>query len=154
MLEGGYSIEGALPYVNVGIILAMAGIDFSRVTEPDYDRDRIRQRDEVTRTVEEVSRLVLANWQQREEIREQHQGKADIVEHTRSIFYDTDGIRETQTEVNRICRILAVHIPRKACSSCSQLGYDWFEAADTNAFPLVFLQDRPRDQFNQKKRSA
>jgi hypothetical protein len=149
----------------------MAGIDFSRVTEPDYDRDRIRQRGEVTRTVEEVSRLVLANWQQREEIRERHQGKADIVEHTRSIFYDTDGIQETQTEVNRICRecagawqiasasdrghrILAVHIPRKACSSCSQLGYDWFEAADTDAFPLVFLQDRPRDQFNQKKRSA
>jgi acetoin utilization deacetylase AcuC-like enzyme len=29
VLEGGYSIEGALPYVNVGIILAMAGIDYA-----------------------------------------------------------------------------------------------------------------------------
>ncbi|MGC8719601.1 MAG: histone deacetylase family protein, partial [Thermodesulforhabdaceae bacterium] len=34
VLEGGYSIEGALPYVNVGIILALAGIDFSHVKEP------------------------------------------------------------------------------------------------------------------------
>jgi acetoin utilization deacetylase AcuC-like enzyme len=25
VLEGGYSIEGALPYINTGIILAMAG---------------------------------------------------------------------------------------------------------------------------------
>ena len=30
VLEGGYSIEGALPYVNVGIILAMAGVDYSK----------------------------------------------------------------------------------------------------------------------------
>ena len=171
VLEGGYSIEGALPYVNVGIILAMAGLDFSRVTEPDYDRERIRQRAEVSQTIEEVSRLVLANWQQQEEIHQQRQGKTDFVERTRSIFYDTDGIQETQTEVSRTCRdcagtwqiasasdrghrILAVHIPRKACNSCSQQGYDWFEAADTNTFPLVFLQDRPRDRFHQKKRSA
>ena len=29
VLEGGYSIESALPYVNTGIILAMAGMDYS-----------------------------------------------------------------------------------------------------------------------------
>ena len=34
VLEGGYSIEGALPYVNLGIILAMAGIDYSKIREP------------------------------------------------------------------------------------------------------------------------
>ncbi|OQY58531.1 MAG: hypothetical protein B6245_11440, partial [Desulfobacteraceae bacterium 4572_88] len=37
VLEGGYAIEGALPYVNLGIILAMAGIDYSQVREPGYD---------------------------------------------------------------------------------------------------------------------
>ena len=31
VLEGGYSIQGALPYVNLGIILAMAGVDYSHV---------------------------------------------------------------------------------------------------------------------------
>ena len=35
VLEGGYSIESALPYVNTGIILAMAGMDYSKVVEPD-----------------------------------------------------------------------------------------------------------------------
>jgi len=45
VLEGGYSIEGALPYVNLGIVLAMAGVDYSRIKEPDYDPEGIaRQR--------------------------------------------------------------------------------------------------------------
>lgn len=35
VLEGGYSIEAALPYVNTGIILAMAEMDYSKVIEPD-----------------------------------------------------------------------------------------------------------------------
>ena len=35
VLEGGYSVEAALPYVNTGIILAMAGLDYSQVVEPD-----------------------------------------------------------------------------------------------------------------------
>ena len=30
VLEGGYSIEGALPYINTGIILAMAGLDYEK----------------------------------------------------------------------------------------------------------------------------
>jgi hypothetical protein len=171
VLEGGYSIEAALPYVNVGIILAMAGLDFSRVIEPDYDRDRIRQRSDVTRAVEDVARRVLRSWHQREETQQQRRSKTGIEERTRSIFYDTDNIRETQTEVNRLCRdcagawqiastsdrgrrALAVHIPRKACSSCRQQGIDWFEKADTDVFPLIFLQDRSVDQFNQKKGSA
>lgn len=38
VLEGGYSIEDALPYVNTGIILAMAGLDYSKVIEPDIAR--------------------------------------------------------------------------------------------------------------------
>lgn len=42
VLEGGYSIEGALPYVNLGIILAMAGLDYSQVREPDYDEKKIK----------------------------------------------------------------------------------------------------------------
>ena len=37
VLEGGYTIEGALPYMNLGIILAMAGLDYSNVHDPDYD---------------------------------------------------------------------------------------------------------------------
>jgi hypothetical protein len=34
VLEGGYSIQGALPYLNLAIALAMAGQDWRRVAEP------------------------------------------------------------------------------------------------------------------------
>lgn len=43
VLEGGYSIEGALPYINLGIILAMAGIDYSHVIEPRRDEINLKQ---------------------------------------------------------------------------------------------------------------
>ncbi|WP_290596539.1 MULTISPECIES: histone deacetylase family protein [unclassified Archaeoglobus] len=35
VLEGGYSVEGALPYTNLGIIAAMAGMDISCIREPE-----------------------------------------------------------------------------------------------------------------------
>ncbi|WP_456468374.1 histone deacetylase family protein [Archaeoglobus sp.] len=35
VLEGGYSVEGALPYTNLGIIAAMAGMDLSSIREPE-----------------------------------------------------------------------------------------------------------------------
>ena len=47
VLEGGYSIQGALPYVNLGICLAMAGVDYSGVLEPNFDADVLRQSDNV-----------------------------------------------------------------------------------------------------------
>ena len=33
-------METALPYVNMGIIMAMAGLDYSNLYEPDY-REKI-----------------------------------------------------------------------------------------------------------------
>ncbi len=65
VLEGGYSIERALPYVNVGIILAMAGLDYSHVREPDYDPAALRQSAEITRTIEEESAEVMKLWKKR-----------------------------------------------------------------------------------------
>ena len=167
VLEGGYSIEGALPYVNVGIILAMAGIDYSGVTEPDYDRLALRQSPEVTQVIERVCDTTLSYWQQKDVKRSQLLMGERFEEHTRHIYYDTDGIRETQTERNRLCpdcagswkidsssdrgqRILAIHIPRKACKNCIQLGHDWLDAADTRDFHLIFLQDRTADNYQKK----
>ncbi|MDR1607404.1 MAG: histone deacetylase [Deltaproteobacteria bacterium] len=34
VLEGGYAIQGALPYTNLAIIMSMAGLDWSKVNEP------------------------------------------------------------------------------------------------------------------------
>ena len=63
VLEGGYSVETALPYVNMGIIMAMAGLDYSNLYEPDYrgeefteSRGRLRRLREV---VEELRPIFL-----------------------------------------------------------------------------------------------
>jgi len=168
VLEGGYSIEGALPYVNVGIILALAGIDYSKVREPDYDPEKIRQKPEVSRWVEEVGRITLENWQNRHMVKAQALSKNEFEERTRNVFYDTDGIMEKQKETLRVCpecsgslqidsasdsghHILAVHIPRKACSTCQETAYRWYEAANPKQYDQIFMQDRVHKKYLQKK---
>ncbi len=163
VLEGGYSIEGALPYVNVGIILAMAGIDYSKVMEPDYDPDRIRQTRDVTGYIEKTGEAVLSLWDQRESIGEKVRGKDKIAERTRRLFYDTDNITENQKESLMVCpdcsgalriesvssrgkHILAVHIPRDACHACKERGYEWYDVKP-HGFDIKFLQDRPKDKY-------
>ncbi len=164
VLEGGYAIEGALPYVNLGIILAMAGIDYGQVREPDYDPDKIRQTTQVTRAIEKIGELVLSYWRQRKPARERILNQNEFFERKRNVFYDTDGITESQYEKIRVCpdcsgalkidsssdrgnRVLAVHIPRKACQTCMDLGHRWYESADGNTFDLVLLQDRPGNKY-------
>ncbi len=168
VLEGGYSIEGALPYVNVGIILAMAGMDYSKIKEPDYDFDRIRQTPDVTRYIERLGQMVLEAWKDRDKIKEKMQGKKEYDERPRRIFYDTDSITEKQQERICICRdcagairidsssdrgnhILAVHIPRKVCRNCRETGYQWYETAGSGGYNMAFLQDRTEDKYLTQK---
>jgi hypothetical protein len=168
VLEGGYAIEGALPYVNLGIILAMAGIDYRRVREPDYDLQRIRQSSGVTRHIEDLCAVVTGLWGQRTLRRQQVLNEKEFETRTRHIFYDTDMIQETQKETIRVCpdcagalrvdssssrgiHILAVHIPRKACKACRETAFRWYESARWGEFDHIFLQDRPQDAFQERK---
>ncbi len=167
VLEGGYSIEGALPYVNLAIVLAMAGLDFKRVKEPDYNPSAIQQAPAVTAAIEKTAEEVLTIWQQKDNLRDQLMAQENPGHRRRNIFYDTDGIHESQTEDIRICpdcpgtlridstsdhglHVLAVHIPRKACARCKAAGYEWYDAADTDHFDRIFLQDRPEDAYHEK----
>lgn len=165
VLEGGYAIEGALPYVNVGIILAMAGLDYSRVTEPDYDPDRIRQRQDVSDYIERLAEKVVKQWSRRDELREELQAGKKEDQRSRSIFYDTDNILEKQHETVRICndcggalrvasssdrggsRMLGVHVPIRACAACKAAAYAWFDTADPESFDMAMLQDRTTDDY-------
>jgi acetoin utilization deacetylase AcuC-like enzyme len=168
VLEGGYSIEGALPYVNLGIVLAMAGLDYRHVKEPDYDPDRIRQSDDISAYIEKLGETVLNIWQQRDHIRDTICGSREYLARDRNIFYDTDQIMEKQQERIKNCpdcsgalridssagfssRIAAIHIPRKACPACIELGYRWYEGADADTFDRVYLQDRVAEKFRTKK---
>lgn len=164
VLEGGYAIEGALPYVNLGIILAMAGIDYSKIREPTYDPERLKQSADVTEIIRRVGDLVISYWDQRKRIAEEVRSRPDCGKRTRNIFYDTDGIYESQNENITVCgncagalridsksdrgkRILAIHIPRCVCGACRETAVGWFEAGDRNTFDMIFLQDRTTDTY-------
>jgi hypothetical protein len=163
VLEGGYAVEDALPYVNVGIIMAMAGLDTSFVKEPNYDRDYRPQPPEITRYIRElIGRLREMFVEGRLEKTACREG--DILERSRDIYYDTDAIHERQHEKIRCCRacagalsiastsnrgqhILAVRIPVGACQACRETGAAWFAEGTRGAFTHVYLQDRSRGVF-------
>jgi acetoin utilization deacetylase AcuC-like enzyme len=170
VLEGGYSIEGALPYVNTGIILAMAGIDYSNIREPDFDPEKIRQSPQVTEAIKEVGKTVLETWRNREQLKDRMQKAASgrFAERMRRIYYDTAGITEFQKEKIRICRdcggalkidtsadtgskVLAVHIPIDACSACIEQGRQWYEEAGSDRFQKAYLQNRTKDKYYVKE---
>lgn len=169
VLEGGYAIEGALPYVNAGIILAMAGMDYSHLKEPDYDPVRIRQSDEVTRWVQRACVKVLDVWRQRKQVGKSIRGGHRYIKRDRNIYYDTDNIYEQQQETLRVCEqcggalsidssargrnhVLAVHIPRNACDACHKEGTKWYEKADLHRYDKVYLQDRCADIITEKSK--
>ena len=164
VLEGGYSIEGALPYVNLGIVLAMAGIDYKNVREPDYNPSLISQSSAIARDIVETGKTVLSIWNEREKIKKKLSGKKEFAERSRNIYYDTDNISERQKETIRICQncsgvlkidsssdrgshILCIHIPRLACDMCKEVGYNWFESDSVKNYQQIFLQDRTEDKY-------
>jgi len=171
VLEGGYAIEGALPYVNAGIILAMAGMDFSHLKEPDYDPAKIRQTPEVSRWVHKTCDKVLENWQQRHHLGEMYRADYKFIDRDRNIYYDTDNIHEHQKETVRVCddcggafkidsaargknHVLAVHIPRHACRTCRNQGLAWYDEAGESRFDKVYLQDLSEDLIEEKSRDG
>jgi len=166
VLEGGYSIEGALPYVNVGIILAMAGLDYRFIREPDYDPDLLRQSPQVTERIEREVERLYGLWKTRSTRREEMIRGAKYQQRTKNIYYDTDGIREQQQETVRICddcgglviidsmastgnRILAVIIPGQSCPRCRGEGEAVFASIDKIKYNLnyVYFQDSGRDVY-------
>lgn len=168
VLEGGYSIEGALPYVNLGIILAMAGIDYSKIVEPDYDYNKLEQSSNITDKIKKTTDTINSIWNQKDALREKSGKNGEIKETQKEVFYDTDNIFEQQKEKIRICKdcggsfevdskastsnhILGVHIPINACKACIEKGYQFFDMADKKKFDNVFLQDRPKDVYIEKK---
>ena len=163
VLEGGYAVENALPYVNVGIIMAMAGMDTSSVKEPNYDRDYQAQPPEITRYIQQLVEALKGDFVEGNLERVQY-NQGEIIKRDRNIFYDTDGIRESQHEKVRYCpecagalsiessastgqHIVAVHIPRGACHVCQDVGLSWYEEASRSSFDNVYLQDRVRGVY-------
>jgi len=104
VLEGGYAVENALPYVNVGIIMAMAGLDTATVKEPNYDADYRPQPAKITKYIHDlVGRLRPIFVEGR--LKQTPYRDGEIIEQDRNIFYDTDGIQENQHQQLRLERL-------------------------------------------------
>jgi hypothetical protein len=169
VLEGGYSVQSALPYVNMGILLAMAGLDTSRVVEPDYQPDAFCQSERTHEYVKRLSEILFDRYRRREELGAQvFRGKTHH-EENRSVFYDGDGINERQKERVRVCEecagvvilesavgkrdsLLAVDLPRRCCPACRDEGENAYRKAATDDFGLVLLRDRPSDTVLRRSR--
>lgn len=163
VLEGGYSVEDALPYVNVGIIMALAGLDFDHVMEPNYMEEYKPQSNEVTRYIKELVRLIKHRFLEGGYKRKEYP-HGEIVTRARNIFYDTDGIHERQLERLRFCEnckgalsidstsslghhVLCVHIPVGACKECRETANRWFEEGKARSYTHCYLQDRDQDIY-------
>ena len=165
VLEGGYSIQSALPYINLGIILAMADMDFSNVIEPDYDKERIKQKRKITKHIESLSALILNRWENKEKLAKKKFKGKEKVERKRQIYYDTDAIMEEQTQTFYLCdkcfgidttkskndrldNIFAISIPRNACNECEKKAYKLYE--EKEGFTNTYLQDKKNDKYFSK----
>lgn len=172
VLEGGYSVETALPYTNMGIIMALASLDYSNLYEPDYREEEFvesRERlDRIKQIVEEL-RQVFAN---REALVREARGKfSPVAKRQRHIYYDTDGISEQQEETLYICtgcpgyltidssahhqsgqknHVFCISIPIQGCDRCRQQALDLYERLANRAgvpWNYLYLQDRVSDDY-------
>ncbi|MDU6770622.1 MAG: histone deacetylase, partial [Veillonella sp.] len=101
VLEGGYSVQEALPYVNTGIILSMAGLDYSCVIEPNYVEQH--QSTDVTRYIDDLILKWKNQWARREEIaRDELNGHKHRWVRDYSVYYDESGVQEERRETVRL----------------------------------------------------
>ncbi len=170
VLEGGYSIEDALPYVNTGIILAMAGLDYSRVVEPDINAAPRGLRDNVRSYLRELVARQGELWANRERLSGEAVARAgDFWTRRRGIYYDDSGISERQAERLRLCprcrgyltgateaegyrcgfqSAFAASLPRGACPQCRREAEDAVHAAKRQGrYQHYFLQDKDNDSL-------
>ncbi|ABI68291.1 histone deacetylase family protein [Syntrophomonas wolfei] len=170
VLEGGYSVETALPYVNMGLIMAMAGIDYSNLREPDYNPTRFK---ESPRNMEYIKKMVAQQWtayKNREDtIADNRKKSGNFVNYNKSIFYDTEYIYEDQINHLRICQncggfrmiesrahqrtgehfhVFCISIPANACQQCQEEGRAAYQdMIKKRPFDLLYLQDRVKDDL-------
>ena len=174
VLEGGYSIEGALPYVNAGLLLALAGLDYSAVREPDWSEDQVRQPPRISEAIEKMTGQLWQLWRTRKDVNlEKIFGRGPLYQRHRQVYYDTDNIMEEQVESIKLCStcsgwrlihsgaargmggglrrgavIAAVLIPWRACEDCRREAEAEFQHAQKSGrFRYVYLQDVERDMY-------
>ncbi|HEX3015560.1 MAG TPA: histone deacetylase [Desulfobacteria bacterium] len=157
VLEGGYAIETALPYVNLGILLAMAGIDYANVEPNPCVTDTVPLR--------AIKPLVEA-IKQRKKV---SIPKQDWYVFHKDVFYDTDYIWEQRVEKIRGCRQcaglqlietgaganrgaklenLVIKLPFGVCPKCREIAEKTFALQKKAlSYRMVYWQDQAADVY-------
>lgn len=164
VLEGGYSVEAALPYVNTGIILAMAEMDYSNVIEPDQTGLR-KQDEKCNARVDELIRQIGDLWTNRQKLSSDALVKCgESWSRRKNIYYDEEGISEEQVETAHYCKqcngyltiqtaaentrfgsqsAFIVIVDQCTCQACRQKAYDEaLKKKKTGKWQHVFVQDK------------
>jgi acetoin utilization deacetylase AcuC-like enzyme len=177
VLEGGYAVETALPYVNLAILLALAGEDYSNVIEPQKRGTVLRQSEEIEQAIDRIT----GYWQ--EKLGREPPGKDELFGgkglylRSRSIYYDTDQIYEQQRESVEYCPdcpglyqvesrakktwgdsrwIWGMSIPLYACPACQARAYEYWEKIigkknSGNGPDCFYLQDKKGNRYLREK---
>lgn len=173
VLEGGYSIQGALPYVNMAILLALAGEDYSNVIETQKpQRDEIKGKTFLSfyQSLRKEAESVHPQWHIRNE---SFLPSGDWVYQERNVFYDTEWFQENRKEYVRKCeqcggtvlifsqnletyeKGILIRVPFQACNSCENAGYDLLEQFSKKEKSILFQnQHRNKLQFYHNSREV
>ncbi|NLW44176.1 MAG: histone deacetylase [Syntrophomonadaceae bacterium] len=171
VLEGGYSVETALPYINMGIIMAMAGIDYQYLYEPDYDPGLAQESRKGMEIIKQIIEVLQKTWRDRDKLVENARNTREkFYQRHKYIYYDTDNVREQQLETLRLCptcpgyltidslarfasgfenRVCCVSIPWQACPICVRDANEHYEAIKKrhDRHEFIYLQDKSNDRF-------
>ncbi|HPF20977.1 MAG TPA: histone deacetylase [Syntrophomonas sp.] len=171
VLEGGYSVETALPYVNMALLMAMAGIDYANLHEPDYRPEAFKESAKNLEYIEQIISHQLFNFRSRQQKIEENRKKYghEYGEH-QQIYYDTEGISEDQARRLRICpacpgwrridssarhrdgktyHVFCISIPTFACPECQKEAFNAYQdmAMYNHHYDYIYLQDRAKDRY-------
>lgn len=173
VLEGGYSIETALPYVNMAVIMALCGLDYSNLYEPDYHKHSFKEDPRIKEVLKSVNSDLWEVFSRRTDYAaEARRQKGSFARRQRRIFYDTDQIDERQEEALKICphcpgfltissqafggrgrfNVFCIATFPQGCANCRDEAFELYKKVRQNppeAYSYLYFQDRAADQFRQ-----
>lgn len=169
VLEGGYAVESALPYVNMAVILALTGQDYSKVIEPEFKPSLVSETDEILLYTDKLINNVNKLWEDSKKVdKDRLFGKEKFTSRRKNIFYDTNFLSENQIEKVRKCdncpgwvgihtylesgnydgNSYCVSIPLYACEDCRNEALEEYEEkCKDKKFDNVYLQDKKNDNY-------
>ncbi len=174
VLEGGYAVESALPYIHLAIISAMADLSESVIKEPDAPGQPFQESEYHLKWANDIGHQALTAYMNRSTLR--HKTYPDLQHaYTRDlrIFYDTTGIVDSEKETLTFCDqchgvlqiqseayfgsgrnvyTIAWILPWNACDRCRNQTETSFEQVNPKSTPwdFIFLQDQSRNLFRSR----